>query len=51
MKCKMFKAVGGKDLETEVQDWLDANPDVKIVHVTQSNEGGSVVNLSIFYTA
>ena len=40
-------------LEAEVNAWLAANPDIQIVHITQSSNGGSFdtskVFLSVWY--
>jgi hypothetical protein len=42
-----------ESLEAEVNAWLAANPGIKIVHITQSSNGGSFdtskVFLSIWY--
>ena len=42
-----------ESLEAEVHAWLAANPGIKIVHITQSSNGGSFdtskVFLSIWY--
>ena len=41
------------ELEAEVNAWLAANPGIKIVHITQSSNGGSFdtskVFLSVWY--
>ena len=41
------------DLEDEVNTWLAAHPDIRIAHVTQSSNGGSLdtskVWLSVWY--
>jgi hypothetical protein len=42
-----------EDLENEINAWLAENPDVKIVHVQQSSNGGSLdttkVIMSVWY--
>ena len=35
-------------LENEVNAWLSANPDIRIVHITQSSNGGSLDTSKIF---
>ena len=41
------------DMEDEVNDWLSVHPGIRIVHVTQSSNGGSFdtskVFLSVWY--
>ncbi len=62
MKVKLFvrdKSAFGRwnrfvaELEDEVNAWLAANPGIRIVHITQSSNGGSFdtskVFLSVWY--
>ena len=39
MKFKTFSATSVGDLENKVNDWLAANPGIRIVHATQSEAG------------
>ena len=38
MKIKIFCETYPVDAETEINKWLEANPDVAIAHVTQPRE-------------
>jgi len=59
MKVKIFgfmntdKGLDVSDLEKEVNDWLERHPDIKIVKIKQSSNGGSWMNtkviLSVWY--
>jgi hypothetical protein len=37
-----------EELEAEVNDWLALNPGIRIVHVTQSSNGGSFDTSKVF---
>jgi len=47
------KGLDVSDLEKEVNDWLERHPDIKIVKIKQSSNGGSWMNtkvlLSVWY--
>ncbi len=36
------------DLEAEINAWLAAHPDIRIVHLTQSSNGGSFDTSKVF---
>ncbi len=48
MKVRIFCKSFTSDLQKEVQEFLDENPNIKITNVTQS-ECQSVTTLSLFY--
>ena len=48
MRGKIFTA-DYSSLERRIQEWLDANPNITIEHVTQS-QGPVLINVTIFYT-
>jgi hypothetical protein len=50
MLVKVFAEIHYEQLETTVQNWLNANPAVHIHHIAQSQRDISYVNLTIFYT-
>ncbi|MGN2245758.1 hypothetical protein ACFWZ3_03595 [Frateuria sp. GZRR35] len=62
MQCKLFCRKSGyftrpaafaEVLQREVNDWLAANPSIRVVHVLQSSSGGSLeptsVTVSVWY--
>ncbi len=54
MKVRLFgmtnmkKVLDVSDLEKEVNDWLEQHPDIKIIDVKQSSNGGSWANTKVF---
>ena len=57
MKTKLFGKINtGKkgldvlELETEINEWLDKNPDIKIFSIKQSSNGGSMQNTKLFFS-
>ena len=51
MFVKVFVNQEVKKLENVLQDWLDANPKIKIQFITQSQPDNLfLVTVSIFYT-
>ena len=57
MKMKLFgrinsskKGLNVLELENEVNDWLEKNPDIKIIRIAQSSNGGSMQNTKLFFS-
>ena len=57
MKVKLFgkinyakKTLDVLDLENEVNAWLEANPDIKIIDIKQSSNGGSFSPTKLFFS-
>ena len=54
MKIKIFCETYPVDAETEINKWLEANPDITISHAIQSqvyhpDKDGMPVTISVFY--
>jgi hypothetical protein len=57
MKTKLFGKINtdkkGLDvltLEAEINTWLANNPDIKIISIKQSSNGGSMQNTKLFFS-
>ncbi|MCP5061281.1 MAG: hypothetical protein GY936_02305 [Ignavibacteriae bacterium] len=53
MKMKLFKHVGAKtvqNIESEVNKWLEKNPNVEIREIKQSTSGGSWADTKVYIT-
>ena len=55
MKIKMFgkintskKGLNVLDLESEINEWLEKHPNIKIFNIIQSSNGGSWNNTKLF---
>ena len=42
-------ASNAPDLQTHIQNWLNANPDITIINVTQSTADTGEIVVTIFY--
>jgi hypothetical protein len=57
MKMKLFgrintdkKGLNVLELEGEINAWLEKNPDIKVINVEQSSNGGSMQNTKLFFS-
>jgi hypothetical protein len=57
MKMKLFgkintnkKGLDVLDLENDINSWLNENPDIKIIDIKQSSNGGSMQNTKLFFS-
>ena len=57
MKTKLFgkintekKRLNVLDLEDEINSWLEKNPDIKIIDIKQSSNGGSMYHTKLFFS-
>ena len=55
MKMRLFgkintskKGLNVLDLESEINEWLEKHPDIKIINTIQSSNGGSLNNTKLF---
>jgi len=57
MKMKLFgkintdkKGLNVLELEDEINAWLENNPNIKIIDIEQSSNGGSMQNTKLFFS-
>jgi len=57
MKTKLFgkinmskKGLDVLELEGEINAWLEKNPDINVVDIKQSSNGGSMQNTKLFFS-
>lgn len=51
MKVKLFGREGSKhalDIEQDINNWLKAQPDINIIHIKQSSNGGSFQDTKLY---